>query len=405
MNPPNTTYANDPQDFRSKDGLYNLLPSRSSSASADTPRRYFNSEASHSPASHVPSPSSTVARRGQDLFQSSVLQHPDSAVQFYQFITTLRQRIQKITTTSAVHQFIKALRDQGRLLRCYTQNFDGLEAREGLTTELSNNSTRPKVAGLAGQENPTSNSLPTTPTEASCEVVMLHGDLSTLRCQVCSARSPWTDQATQAFFHGSPPECEACQRSSQQRRAQKKRVGAVGALRPNIVLYGEIHWEDDQLDAHISSDLHSGPDLLLIMGTSLQVSGVRHLIQEFAKTVHRRRNGRVIFVNRTQPARSVWDGYIDDFIKMDCDEWVSDLQQRERHLTSQQSQSSVVMSSDCEADRQRASGRGLARGARHSLPRSRSPSTEYISYKAKNEEERRIESWLEGYFAPITIHH
>jgi NAD-dependent SIR2 family protein deacetylase len=405
----NTSYANNPQDFRSKDGLYHLLPSQFHSPSTDAPRSDSHSEASHGhtshrPTSHITSASSTIPRRGQDLFQSSVLQHPDSAVQFYRFIATLRQRIQNTTATSAVHQFIKTLRDQGRLLRCYTQNFDGLEAREGLRTELSNNPMRLKVSDLAGPQKATSHSLSTTSTEDTCDVVMLHGDLSTLRCQICSARSPWTDQATQAFFHGLPPECEACQRSSQRRRAQKKRVSAVGALRPNIVLYGEIHWESDQLDAHISSDLHSGPDLLLIMGTSLKVSGVRHLVQEFAKTVHRHQSGRVIFVNRTPPASSVWDGYIDDFIMMDCDEWVSDLQRREGHLASQQSESSIAMSSVCDVDHPRIQGQELERVAR--LPSShRGPKRRMLSYKAKNAEERRIESWLEAYFAPMAVHH
>jgi NAD-dependent SIR2 family protein deacetylase len=80
---------------------------------------------------------------------------------------------------------------------------------------------------------------------------------------------------------------------------------AVGALRLNIVLYGKIHWENDQLNLCISSDLNLKPDLLLIIGTSLKVSGVKHLVKEFAETVHRHENDQVIFVNQTQPARSV----------------------------------------------------------------------------------------------------
>jgi NAD-dependent SIR2 family protein deacetylase len=231
---------------------------------------------------------------------------------------------------------------------------------------------------------------------------MLHGDLSTLRCQVCSARSPWTDQATEAFLKGSAPWCGACQRLSQQRQAQKKRAVAVGALRPNIVLYGEIHWENDQLNSCIGSDLNSKPDLLLIMGTSLKVSGVKHLVKEFAEAVHRHEDGQVIFVNRTQPARSVWDGFIDEFIRMDCDEWVSDLQQRARYFTRQQSQASIVELSVDDSDHHRALGYGLEHGAKHPS-RYLERKGHRLIYKAKDAEERRIESWLEAYFPPMTF--
>lgn len=378
-------------------GLYNSLPCPTTPPSRAGARNNHEGQ-----ASHIPPLTSATIRRGQDLFQSSVLKHPDSAAQFYQNIAELRRRIRNVTDPSGAHKFIKILRDRGKLLRCYTQNFDGLEAREGLITELSGDATRAEDIITGEQENPKSDPTAGTQATGECEVVLLHGDLDTLRCQVCSARSTWTDQANEAFAKGSAPGCRACQQLSDKRRVRKKRALAIGALRPNIVLYGENHWEEDHLHSYIGSDLNSGPDLLLIMGTSLAVEGVKHMIKGFAKAVHDHENGRVVFVNRTQPAKGFWEGFIDHFVQMDCDDWVSDLQRREPFLVSQQGQTSIISLSDCDTDHQRAQDDNSEYMRTH-LSTSLESQRRATVYKAKNAEERRVASWLEAYFPPTSV--
>jgi hypothetical protein len=67
--------------------------------------------------------------------------------------------------------------------------------------------------------------------------------------------------------------------------------------------------------------------VLLILGTSLKVHGLKVMVREFAKTVHSK-GGKVVFINRTKPPESTWGEFIDYWVEWDCDEWVLDLKQR-----------------------------------------------------------------------------
>ena len=72
--------------------------------------------------------------------------------------------------------------------------------------------------------------------------------------------------------------------------------------------------------------------MLIIMGTSLKVHGLKRLVKEFSKAVHanasgastskaRQHVGKVIFVNRTPPSAE-WAGLIDYHISGETDVWV-----------------------------------------------------------------------------------
>jgi len=67
------------------------------------------------------------------------------------------------------------------------------------------------------------------------------------------------------------------------------------------------------------------------MGTSLTTHGVQLLIRDFAKVIPKRRSGTVVFVNRTEPAKS-WEGVVDYWVEWDCDAWVGDLMKRQPAL-------------------------------------------------------------------------
>ena len=73
--------------------------------------------------------------------------------------------------------------------------------------------------------------------------------------------------------------------------------------------------------------------MLIIMGTSLKVHGLKKMVKEFAKSIHglnssprdskaKTWTGKVIFVNKTPPAAE-WADIIDYHVAGETDMWVS----------------------------------------------------------------------------------
>lgn len=288
------------------------------------------------PSPHAPSIPTNV--KGKDLFDSALWKDPRSTSVFYTFIASLRKRIrEEVKQTTPTHRFIRTLRDSKRLVRCYTQNIDGLEAREGLCTDLG------RGKGVRSRFAKKSLALPKVPIRQSpggyqdggCEVVQLHGNLETLRCTLCQKTCGWEEGGRETvLLSGKAPECFSCMLQDQDRRDRGKRGTKIGVLRPNVVLYGEEHPSGDAVSSITTHDLGFAPDVLLIIGTSLHVHGLKILIKEFAKSVHARAGGKgkVIFVNHTKPPESVWNDIIDYWICMDCDEWIGSLKRHRPDL-------------------------------------------------------------------------
>lgn len=225
-------------------------------------------------------------------------------------------------------------------MRNYSQNIDGLEARLGLCTDLSRgkgnrarftkrvvNKPRPLIPVLPGSE-----------LDGGCEVVQLHGELNNLRCTHCLKLFEWENEAQQKLLAGQAPLCSMCVINDEGRRGRGKRGTAVGSLRPNIVLYGEEHPSEQILSQIITHDIALAPDVLLILGTSLRVHGLKYLVKEFARAVHARKagKGKVVFINQTKPSESGWNDIIDWWVGMDCDEWVQNLHSRRSDLWERQ---------------------------------------------------------------------
>lgn len=117
--------------------------------------------------------------------------------------------------------------------------------------------------------------------------------------------------------------------------ARSARALKVGTLRPAIVLYDEPHPLGDDIGMIQTMDLGKKPDMLVIMGTSLKVHGLKKLVKDFARVTHasaptpasgsspkneKQFVGKVIFVNKTPPG-SEWDGIIDYHVSGDTDTW------------------------------------------------------------------------------------
>ncbi|KAK4034071.1 DHS-like NAD/FAD-binding domain-containing protein [Parachaetomium inaequale] len=254
------------------------------------------------------------------LFNSSVLFDPERRHLFNQNITKMR-RVAERAVPTRTHHFIRGLRDAGRLVRHYTQNIDCLEEKVGLSTDLQQGPgsrsrfrrpSRPKRVHIGHERRLQDGS-------RGVECVLLHGSLHRLRCSNCPGTLGWDEGGLEMETpRGPEPPCPGCTKTSNDRMARGKRATAIGKLRPDIVLYDEQDPRAESISAIALHDRSLHPDVLLIMGTSLATHGVQLLIRDFAKVVHERRAGKVVFVNRTKPAKS-WDGVIDYWVEWDCD--------------------------------------------------------------------------------------
>jgi NAD-dependent SIR2 family protein deacetylase len=280
----------------------------------------------------------------------------------YKFVTSLRRNLKEVKETSLTHKFIRTLRDGGRLVRCYSQNVDGLEAREGLCVDLSRGKGNKKRFMKKVLDKPR----PSTPIgsgddcDGGCEVVQLHGDLEKLRCTLCLTLFSWGEEEEEMMLNGQAPKCPNCAAKNDTRQESGKRGTPVGFLRANIVLYGEEHPQNQLLAPITTNDLGLNPDALIIMGTSLKVYGLKKLVKEWAKAVHAsdKGKGKVIFVNREQPSESVWNDFIDYHVQMDTDDWVSDLKQRREDLWLRQGELQVPITKK-KAPKRKAENEGL----------------------------------------------
>ncbi|KAG1762978.1 DHS-like NAD/FAD-binding domain-containing protein [Suillus occidentalis] len=281
-------------DFRSSDGLYSLVK-----------ERYPD-----------------IVLKGRDLFDASLFRDSASTSVFYTFISQLKRSIDA-ATPAPTHKFIQTLDTKHKLVRSYTQNIDGLEERIGLRGSSS------QQAKTSGKKKPKLKS-------KEVRNVQLHGDIHRVRCTFCSTEMPCTEEHLHAFENGKAPNCPECTSRSEARVARSARALKIGTLRPAIVLYDEPHPLGDDIGTIQTMDIARKPDMLIIMGTSLKVHGLKKLVKDFAKVVHatgtgttpsgtpkvqKSWQGKVIFVNKTPPG-SEWSDIIDYHVAGETDAWV-----------------------------------------------------------------------------------
>lgn len=68
-----------------------------------------------------------------------------------------------------------------------------------------------------------------------------------------------------------------------------------------------------------ASDLKRGPDMLIVVGTSLKIVGVKRLIKTFSESIHSRPNRLCVLINMTK-ANKEWDEIFDYQFIGECDE-------------------------------------------------------------------------------------
>jgi NAD-dependent SIR2 family protein deacetylase len=174
---------------------------------------------------------STGHLKGKDLFDANIWKDEDSTSVFHTFIASLRQRIKEdVKSASGTHKFIRRLRDSKKLVRCYTQNIDGLEAREGLCLDIqrgkgSRSRFTPKSLKFPNHQ---SHNIPGGILDGGCEIVQLHGDLEQLRCSICQNRPRWNSEHQKVFLRGEAPICDSCEEDNMIRQIAGKRSTAIG---------------------------------------------------------------------------------------------------------------------------------------------------------------------------------
>lgn len=169
---------------------------------------------------------------------------------------------------------------------------------------------------------------PIKPKATTHTVVTLHGTLNQVACTNCHRVSPLTPSLLDSFRAGRVTSCSACQDLVAAREAAgKRRIQRVGLLRPDIVLYNEPHPHGDAIADFIAADLSRLPGLVVVMGTSLKIAGLKKMIKDFAKAMRSERDPEntdqtdslIVFVNKTPAPKGEWQNVFDYELIGECD--------------------------------------------------------------------------------------
>lgn len=234
-------------DFRSSHGLFNTLRSENK-----------------------------LKASGKHLFDASVYQTDDSTSSFHDMVRTLSQLVSDAKPT-LFHEMLATLASEGRLMRLYTQNVDGIDT-----------SLPPLVTKVPLE---TKGPWPRT--------IQLHGSLEQMVCTKCNKLSPFE---APLFSGPVPPLCTQCVENDQIRTdVAGKRSHGIGRLRPRMVLYNESNPDDEAIGAVVKADLLKRPDAVIVVGTSMEIPGVKRIVREMCGMVRDRRDGVAIWINRGPP--------------------------------------------------------------------------------------------------------
>ncbi|KAL9007143.1 MAG: hypothetical protein Q9188_000077, partial [Gyalolechia gomerana] len=213
---------------------------------------------------------------GKHLFDASVYQTDSSTTSFHSMVRGL-SKLASDAKPTAFHHLLATLGEQGRLMRLYTQNVDGID------TSLT----------------PLATSIPLASKGPWPRTIQLHGGLEKMVCSKCNHLSDFEP----ALFDGPlPPPCRQCTEADKVRTDHAgKRSHGIGRLRPRIVLYNEHNPDDEAIGTVVSSDLRGRPDAVIVVGTSMKIPGVRRIVREMCGVVRAKRDGLAVWVNHDPP--------------------------------------------------------------------------------------------------------
>lgn len=233
---------------------------------------------------------------GKGLFDASVYKDDSSTSTFHDMVRDLSSMASKAKPT-LFHQLVARLSYEGRLLRLYTQNIDGID------TSLPPLATKVPLSHKAPWP----------------QTIQLHGGLEMMMCQKCQHTSGFQPEL---FQGATPPLCPKCMEADSLRTHHAgKRSHGIGKLRPRIVLYNEHNPDEDAIGAVVTSDLRTRPDAIIVVGTSMKIPGVKRIVREMCGVVRSRRDGVSVWINRDAvPVAKEFEDCWDLVVKGDSDE-------------------------------------------------------------------------------------
>ncbi|PVH70126.1 DHS-like NAD/FAD-binding domain-containing protein, partial [Cadophora sp. DSE1049] len=157
---------------------------------------------------------------------------------FHSTILELFERLQSDSCMpTPFHRLMDNLAHEQRLLHHITQNFDCVEQQ-----------------------------LPAL----EAKTVRLHGRLDQMRCQKCN-------------------------------QVRGLRPLSIGRLKPDVLLCGEPHPDDNEIVEAVEHDMAMRPDLALVVGTRLERDGPRSIVTSLCKAA-RRSGGVAVWISKEEPA-------------------------------------------------------------------------------------------------------
>lgn len=232
---------------------------------------------------------------GKHLFDASVYRNDSSTSSFHDMVRELSHLTQKAKPTP-FHHMLATLAEEGRLMRLYTQNVDGIDtALKPLATKVPLNIKAPWP-----------------------KTIQLHGGLEKMVCTKCGHLSDFDG----ALFEGpEPPSCKECEMTDAIRMAGGLRSHGIGRLRPRMVLYNEFNPDEEAIGAVSHADLKSRPDAVIVVGTSLKVPGIRRLAKEMCSVTRGRRGGFTAWINHDpEPLGIDFKDCWDMVVRGECDD-------------------------------------------------------------------------------------
>ncbi|KAI2466217.1 DHS-like NAD/FAD-binding domain-containing protein [Annulohypoxylon bovei var. microspora] len=236
---------------------------------------------------------------GKHLFDASVYKHDSTTSSFHTMVRDL-SHLTRAAEPTPFHHLIASLSKEGRLLRLYTQNVDGLD------TSMP----------------PLSTTVPLDTKGPWPKTVQLHGGLGKMVCSKCNEISDFDD----SLFEGpEAPLCKGCEETDNVRTSHAgKRSHGIGRLRPRMVLYNEYNPDEESIANVVRADIRARPDAIVVVGTSMKIPGVRNMVKDMCRVTRERKDGVTAWINLDpEPTGADLKNCWDLVVKGKCDDVAS----------------------------------------------------------------------------------